>query len=147
MKKRLVLVSGLVSLVALIAACGGGGEGSVSGGSSSPASTAPTATTVPAPPAGPSNAEMIATGKKEFSSCAGCHAADATGVTGLGKSLVGTDFIDKISDEDLAALIKNGRSISDPANTTGIDMPPKGGNPALNDEKIDALVAYIRSLQ
>lgn len=147
MKKRLVLVSGLISLVALMAACGGGGdEGSSSGGSSSAAAT-PTATTAPAAPAGPSNAEMVALGKKEFATCAGCHGADATGVTGLGKNLVGSDFIADISDGDLAAFIKTGRPSSDPANTTGIDMPPKGGNPALNDEKIDALVAYIRSLQ
>jgi len=103
-----------------------------------------TATTVPA---GPSNEEAVALGKKEFGTCAGCHGVDVTGVTGLGKNLVGSEFITGISDADLAAFIKKGRPISDPANTTGIDMPPKGGNPALNDEKIDGLVAYIRSLQ
>ena len=85
--------------------------------------------------------------RKSIYSCAGCHGADATGVTGPGKNPVGSDFITNISDGDLAILIKTGRPNSDPANTTGIDMPPKGGNPALNDEKIDALVAYIRSLQ
>ena len=56
-------------------------------------------------------------------------------------------FITNISDGDLATLIKTGRPNSDPANTTGIDMPSKDGNPALNDEKIDPLVPYIRSLR
>jgi mono/diheme cytochrome c family protein len=146
--KKYLLIGALISLVAIIAACGGESEdGSSSGGS---ATAAPTATTAPAPtekPAGPSDAELIASGEKEFGTCAGCHGADATGVTGLGKNLVGSEYIANISDSDLAAFIKTGRSSSDPANTTGIVMPPKGGNPALNDEKIDGIVAYIRSLQ
>ena len=140
----------LISLVAIIAACGGGGDEPASSGGSAAATEVP-ATTAPAPTAkpddGPASAEMVALGEKEFASCAGCHGADATGVTGLGKNLVVSDFIGNIGDDDLATLIKTGRPSSDPANTTGIDMPPKGGNPALNDEKIEGLVAYIRSLQ
>ena len=150
MTKRYLLIGALISLVAIIAACGGGSDDGSSSSSGGSAAAAPTATTAPAPtakPAGPSDAELIASGEKDFSTCAGCHGADATGVIGLGKNLVGSDFITNISDSDLAALIKTGRTSSDPANTTGIDMPPKGGNPALNDEKIDGLVAYIRSLQ
>ncbi len=147
LRKKYLVVGTLVALVALVAACGGGtDDGSSSGGSS----VAATATTAPAPTekaAGLSNAALIEVGRKEFASCAGCHSADATGVPGLGKSLIKTEFIANISDADLAAFIKTGRPSSDPANTTGIDMPPKGGNPALNDEKIDGLVAYIRSLQ
>ncbi|MBT3996328.1 MAG: c-type cytochrome [Chloroflexi bacterium] len=147
MIKRYLIVGAMTALIALIAACGGGSDDS----SGSTASTAaPAATTAPAAtaiPAGPSNSELVALGEKEFGTCAGCHGADATGVTGLGKSLVGSDFITNISDSDLATLIKTGRPSSDPANTTGIDMPPKGGNPALNDDKIDGLVAYIRSIQ
>lgn len=136
-------------LLAAFAACGGGSdEGSSSNDSS--ASAAPTSTSAPAPtekPAGPSNAELVEIGEKAFATCAGCHAADATGVTGLGKNLVGSEFMKNTSDADLRTLIKVGRSSSDPANTTGIDMPPKGGNPALDDAKIEGLVAYIRSLQ
>jgi mono/diheme cytochrome c family protein len=148
--KKYLLIGALVSLVAIIAACGGGSDDGSSSSSDGSAAVAPTATTAPAPteiPAGPSDAELIASGEKEFGTCAGCHGADATGVTGLGKNLVGTEFIANISDSDLATFIKTGRPSSDPANTTGIDMPPKGGNPAPNDEKIDGLVAYIRSLQ
>jgi len=145
-KKQYWLLSALMLFAAVAVACGGGdGDSSDSGGSSGSQPVA-TATTAPAP-SGPSNAELIAIGGKEFGTCAGCHGADGNGVAGLGKDLVGTDYIAGISDADLATLIKNGRPSSDPANTTGIDMPPKGGNPALNDEKIDGLVAYIRSLQ
>jgi mono/diheme cytochrome c family protein len=147
LKKKLLLITGMISLMALIAACGGGGDDNSSSGGASAAPTPTTAPAATAAPSGPSNAEMVAQGQKDFSTCAGCHGADGTGVTGLGKNLVGSDFIGGISDGDLATLIKTGRSSSDPANTTGIDMPPKGGNPALNDEKIDGLVAYIRSLQ
>ena len=141
MIKRYLVVGAMAALVVLIAACSGGSDDN---SSSAAATTAPAATAVPA---GPSNSELVALGEKEFGTCAGCHGADATGIAGLGKNMVGSDFITNISDSDLATLIKVGRPSSDPANTTGIDMPPKGGNPALNNEKIDGLVAYIRSLQ
>lgn len=144
MKKMTLLFVGLISIMALFVACGGGDSSSSDDSSGSNSSSAPTATTAPA---GPSNAELVEIGKKEFGTCAGCHGADGTGVTGLGKNLVGSDFIKGISDADLNALITTGRPSSDPLNTTGIDMPPKGGNPALNAEKINGLVAYLRSLQ
>ncbi|MBT5627317.1 MAG: cytochrome c [Chloroflexi bacterium] len=150
MIKKYLAVGALMLLVAALAACGGGGGDDSSSGGSSSAAPAPTATTAPAAtakPAGPSNDELVGIGEKAFGTCAGCHGADGTGVTGLGKNLVGSEFITDISDSDLATLIKVGRSSSDPANTTGIDMPPKGGNPALDEAKIDGLVAYIRSLQ
>jgi mono/diheme cytochrome c family protein len=154
LKKNNIVVGVLVFLVAVIASCGGSSDGNDQATSASGSSAEPTpvkaATAVPtatSEPATSSNADTVALGKKEFGTCAGCHGADATGVTGLGKNLVGSDFITDISDDDLATFIKVGRSSSDPANTTGIDMPPKGGNPALNDEKLDAIVAYIRSLQ
>jgi len=46
----------------------------------------------------------------------------------------------------LIGFIKSGRPIWDAANTTGLDMPPKGGNPALSDEDLRKIVAYIRAL-
>jgi disulfide bond formation protein DsbB len=137
-----LLVVGLISIMALFVACGGGDSSSDSAGSNT--SSAPAATTESA---GPTNAELIAIGEKEFSTCAGCHGQDGTGITGLGKSFVGSEFIRDTSDADLIALITNGRPSSDPLNTTGIDMPPKGGNPALTEEKIKGLVAFVRSLQ
>jgi len=79
-------------------------------------------------------------------SCAACHAAGAVGVPGLGKPLVGSDFIDTLADSELVAFISVGRGPADPANTTGVGMPPKGGNPSLSDADLADIVAYIRSL-
>lgn len=87
-----------------------------------------------------------AQGETLYTSCIACHGADATGVTGLGKTLIGSDFVNGTSDADLVAFLKVGRSTSDPANTTGVDMPPKGGNPALSDDDLGFIVAYLRSL-
>ena len=51
-----------------------------------------------------------------------------------------------MSDQELLDFIKTGRPISHPDNTTGVDMPPKGGNPALTDEQLTDIIAYIRTL-
>ena len=58
-----------------------------------------------------------------------------------------SEFISSTSDEDLLTFIKMGRPLWDSANTTGIDMPPKGGNPALNDEDILSIIVYLRTIQ
>jgi disulfide bond formation protein DsbB len=68
-------------------------------------------------------------------------------MTGLGKDLTTSEFVKTTSDADMVAFIKIGRPASDPANTQGVDMPPKGGNPALTDQDILDIVAYVRSLQ
>lgn len=78
--------------------------------------------------------------------CSACHGADAHGVPNLGKDLVESEFVHSVSDAELLNFIKMGRPIWDAANTTGIDMPPKGGNPALTDEQILAIITYIRSI-
>jgi len=89
----------------------------------------------------------LATGQKIFSdTCATCHGQDANGVMGLGTGLRGNAFVKDAGDRELIELIGVGRSANDPQNTTGIDMPPKGGNPALTDEDIAAVVAYVRTL-
>lgn len=101
----------------------------------------------PPPVAGPSfDPALAAQGETLFASCSACHGPDARGVTGLGKTLVGSDFVNGLSDADLVAFITVGRDTSDPANTTGVNMPPKGGNPALTDDDLLAIVNYIRSL-
>lgn len=79
--------------------------------------------------------------------CVSCHGADAKGLPGLGKDLTNNTFIKSESDQQLVNFIKQGRPASDPANTTKIDMPPKGGNPALTDAQIADIVAYMRTLQ
>lgn len=79
-------------------------------------------------------------------SCSACHGAQGQGLEGLGKPLVASDFIRAKTDDELLAFIKSGRPIWDPENTTGLDMPPKGGNPALSDEQIHTIIKYIRTL-
>ena len=79
-------------------------------------------------------------------SCTSCHGAAGVGIEGLGKPMPGSDFIAAQSDDALVAFIKTGRSTSDPENTTGVDMPAKGGNPALSDADLADLVAYIRTI-
>lgn len=78
--------------------------------------------------------------------CMACHGFNGEGIQGLGKSLVGSEFVNSLSDEELTAFIIKGRDVSDPLNTTGIIMPPRGGNPALSDQDVAHSVAYIRSL-
>ncbi len=58
----------------------------------------------------------------------------------------GSAFIASRSDSELVDFIKAGRATSDPDNTTGVDMPVKGGNPALTDQDLYDIVAFIRTL-
>lgn len=80
-------------------------------------------------------------------SCAACHGPDARGIQGLGKNLRSSEFVKGLSDDELVEFIKKGRDTSDPANTTGVAMPPKGGNPSLTDQDLYDIVAYIRSIE
>ena len=97
--------------------------------------------------AGDYDPALIAAGETAFASlCAACHGADARGLPNLGLNLVESAFVRSLSDTELRQFIIMGRPIWDPANTTGVDMPPRGGNPALSNEDILAIIAYIRSL-
>jgi hypothetical protein len=49
------------------------------------------------------------------------------------------------SDADLLAFIKRGRPVADPANTTGVPMPAKGGNQSLSNEELLEIIAYLRA--
>jgi disulfide bond formation protein DsbB len=79
--------------------------------------------------------------------CNTCHGDDARGRVGLGKDLVHSAFVKSQSGPQLVTFLKRGRDISDPLNTTRVPMPPKGGNPALNDKQLNDLVAYVRGIQ
>ena len=119
----------LVMPLALAAACGGNSGG----GSSSSTGASP---------------ETIALGSKHFqATCATCHGKDANGLPKQGKSLLMNPYIIEKSDDELVLFIKTGRPAGDTLNTTGVDMPPKGGNPALGDDDVKAIVAYLRTLQ
>lgn len=138
---------GMIMLVVAAAfltfGCGGGGE-------EKKASTPPPAAVTPPPePATPASAPSVSVeeGKKLFQqTCAACHGMEGEGMPNLGKDMTASAFIKQQSDEELIAFIKQGRLPGDPANTTGVAMPPKGGNPALQDAQLHAIVAYIRTL-
>ncbi len=85
-------------------------------------------------------------GKEKFQgTCASCHGADAKGLPGLGKDLTTSAFVQQQTDAQLLEFIKRGRPATDPANTTGVDMPPRGGNPALTDQDLMDIIAFIRT--
>ena len=81
------------------------------------------------------------------STCVACHGAQGTGVAHLGKDLVHSRFVQSSGDGRLVEFIDQGRGVADPLNTTGVAMPPKGGNPELSDKSIAEIVVYLRGLQ
>lgn len=127
MKNRLlVLFAALVVVALALSACGGGAAS--------------------APPASTAKGDA-AKGKTVFAStCSACHGADAKGLPGLGKDLTTSAWVKSETDDQLLAFLKVGRPASDPLNTTKVDMPPKGGNPALTDQDLNNVIAYIRTL-
>lgn len=133
LKTRIVVVVGVVALI--IAACGGGrtaptvADGGGDGGG------------------GGGDAVAIAAGKTLYDgSCVACHADGGVGVEGLGKPLVGSEFVAGLNDSDLLEFLTVGRDTSDPLNTSGIAMPAKGGNPSLTEADLTNIVAYLRSI-
>jgi disulfide bond formation protein DsbB len=86
-------------------------------------------------------------GKKVFVSCMACHGKDGKGIKNMGKDLTHSPFVAEQTNDQLLAFIKRGRDPGDPLNTTKVAMPPKGGNPALNEAQLKDVIQYIRSLQ
>lgn len=78
--------------------------------------------------------------------CVPCHGAVGEGVEGLGKALATSDFVAQQSLPELVAFLKRGRSVLDPANTTGIAMPPRGGNPTLYEQDLRELATFVAFL-
>jgi disulfide bond formation protein DsbB len=129
----------LAAMLAGLSACNGGG-----GSPAAPAATDGAATDAAAPVA----AGDPAAGETAFqTTCATCHGPDAHGLPNLGKDLHANAFIAGLSDAEVVAFLKVGRPATDPLNTTGVDMPPKGGNPALDDEDLGNIVAFLRTLK
>ncbi|HSN77393.1 MAG TPA: cytochrome c [Anaerolineae bacterium] len=137
--KKMYLILSLLVLLFLLAACGGGGS------EPAPAPAAQPTAQQPAAPAVAAGDPVK--GKEHFATCAGCHGPDGKGITGLGKDMTSSEFIKSQTDEQLLAFIKVGRPATDPLNTVGVDMPPKGGNPALTDAQIMDIIAYMHSIQ
>lgn len=125
--RKIVLVLAIAFIIALmLTACGGDG-----GSDEEPAVSA---------------GDAVA-GQDLYLVCAGCHGPDGKGLPNNGKDLTTSEFLKGLSDDEFVEFIKTGRSIGDPENTTGIDMPPKGGNPAFTDEDLINIVAYVRSIE
>jgi cytochrome c5 len=90
----------------------------------------------------------LALGEEIFNgTCIACHGVGAVGVVGLGPALTTSEFVAGLTDDELVAFLIVGRPDTDPANTTGISMPPRGGNASLTDDDLRAVVAYLRDLQ
>ena len=79
--------------------------------------------------------------------CINCHGAQGAGVEGLGTALADSPHVSGVSDDALAAVIRDGRAADAADNRTGIAMPASGGQADLTDEQIGDLVLYIKSLQ
>jgi disulfide bond formation protein DsbB len=115
----LVLLGGVALLGA---ACGGGG--------------------------GSTATEEAAQGLVQFRrTCGVCHGQNAEGMPRLGKNLHNNPFVASQTDEALVQFLIEGRPATHPENTRGVDMPPKGGNPALTNENLQQIVVYLRSIQ
>jgi mono/diheme cytochrome c family protein len=78
--------------------------------------------------------------------CSACHGIDAAGMPHLGKSLLGNELVASHGREELVAFLRVGRRAWDPLNSTGVDMPPRGGNPALTDEDLGAIADFLKTL-
>lgn len=124
-------------LLMFIVACGGGGDASSSDGGGSEA----------APPTDVPAGDAVKGEELFNATCLACHGEGGVGIEGLGKNMPDSEFIRGMSDEEFLAFVKVGRPTGDPKNTTGVDMPPKGGNPALSDEDLMDIIAYIRTFQ
>lgn len=115
----------LIALAVALAACGG--------------STVTPKSSMPTGDAKKGEAVFIGT-------CSACHGPDAKGLPGLGKDMTISTFIKGMTDDEFFKFVHVGRPASDKLNTTGVDMPPKGGNPALTEQDLANVIAYIRTL-
>jgi disulfide bond formation protein DsbB len=82
-----------------------------------------------------------------LTTCIACHGPEGKGVTGLGKDLTTSEFLRTQADDQMLAFLLAGRPASDPLNTTGVDMPPRGGNPAFTDDDLKNIIAFLRTIQ
>jgi disulfide bond formation protein DsbB len=127
--KRLFAILGVLALV--LAACGGDSGGDGSSGTDAPAGSVGDASA----------------GQEIFdTTCVACHGADAKGLPGLGRDLTSNAFIAENSDDEMVAFLEVGRPADHPDNENGVQMPPKGGNPALSDDDLYDVVAYLNTL-
>ena len=143
MFKRVILSTLMIVSLMLLAACGGGDdkkEEAAPAQQEQPAA-APQAAAPAAIVGGAANG-----GKIFATACVACHGPEGKGVTALGKDLTTSEWVAQQSVEQLVEFIKRGRDAGDALNTTGIAMPPKGGNPAMSEQEVADIVAFVRSI-
>ena len=133
----LAMLAVLVMVLALAACGGGGGAEETGGGDAVPPPAEQEVASAGDPEAGKQQFDMV---------CIACHGPGGVGVEGLGKPFTTSEFLLTVDDQELLEFVKTGRPVGHPDNTTGVDMPPKGGNPALTDEQLLDIIAYIRTL-
>ena len=133
----LAMLAALVMVLALAACGGGGGAEETGGGDAVPPPAEQEVASAGDPEAGKQQFDMV---------CIACHGPGGVGVEGLGKPFTTSEFLLTVTDQELLEFVKTGRPVGHPDNTTGVDMPPKGGNPAMTDEQLTDIIAYIRTL-
>jgi disulfide bond formation protein DsbB len=79
--------------------------------------------------------------------CTACHGQNLQGMPHQGVNLRESKFVASTNDPKLVAFIKVGRKPADAKNTTGLLMPPRGGNPSLDDDSLGHIVAFLRQAQ
>jgi len=95
------------------------------------------------------DASAIAQGQETFGLyCAACHGANAEGVNLLGPALApANQFILGHTDAEVIQMIQEGRPVDSPDNTTGLPMLPNGGVSNLTESDLQAIIAYLRSIE
>ena len=142
MKRLSLLLVVLVIFTLVLVACGGDDPEPTAVPAAAEAAAPAEAVAAPAESVGDA-----ANGEVLFAkSCIACHGPGGIGVQGLGKDMTTSEFIASKTDAELLEFVKVGRAPDDPLNTTGVLMPPKGGNPAFSDEDLIDVIAYVRTL-
>lgn len=87
-----------------------------------------------------STANAAMSGKEVYqSSCIACHGSDGEGTMAGVPDLNAQEVLTKSDAVLVNNIIQGFRSPGSP-----LSMPPKGGNPALSNDDIDAVVRYLR---
>lgn len=142
--RKITLSIGLLTLSLLMAACGDEPDRDREEMRSSPTATEAVAV-VPTINYPEQVLNMGNIGYNTF--CKACHGPDARGLEGYGVNLIESEFIRTHTDEELLAMVIEGRPLEHPDNHSGILMPPRAGFPNLQDARILEIIAYLRSLQ
>lgn len=86
-------------------------------------------------------------GQRAFAaSCAACHGAQGQGVPALAPGLREAPFVRTATDDQLRAVIVNGRTADAPDSVSQRLMPPRGGNPFLSDKDVGDIIAFLHEM-